>query len=60
METDPLLLHYTFCKEVVTNPQSIVDEMVFEIGDFELTFGRKEFYLVTCSHFGDFLIASQF
>lgn len=52
VEGDLLLLHYMFCHEVMTNPQSKVEEMVFEIGGYELTFGKKYFYLLTRFHFG--------
>lgn len=52
-----LFLHYIFYKEVVTQSRSDVEEMVFEIGEYRLTFRKREFCLVNCFHFGDFFAA---
>ena len=50
VDRDHFLLHCVFCHEVFTDPRSQGQEMVFEIGDFELSFGKKNF--VSSSVFG--------
>lgn len=52
VDVDPLLLHYMISHEVITDPRSEVEKMVFKIGSYGLSFGKKEFWLVTSFCFG--------
>lgn len=47
VEGDHFLLHYVFCKEVVTIHKNELEKMVFEIEENKLTFEKREFCLVT-------------
>lgn len=41
VDGDPLVLHYVFCHEVIMDTQCEVEEIVFEIGCYEISFGKK-------------------
>lgn len=64
-EGGPLPLHYIFCNEVVIFPRREVEEKVFVIEEYELTFGKTKFFLVIgfqfgeCSGSSDFALAFQ-